>query len=156
MIRHHQEIQVHRSVGEVFDFVATNSYDNHPRWEREVVEIRRITDGPIRVGSRAVMVRREFGRTSETEYEVTELEHNRRIAFQHCTPQMDFDIAFTFLPEGEATRLAVDVQAQPHGALRLNSPLMRFQMPRTGRRIMKQLRELLEEPAISPAAAGTG
>jgi hypothetical protein len=145
MIRHHQEILVRRGVGDVFDFVATNAYTNHPRWEPEVVAIRRITDGPIRVGSRAVMVRREMGRTSETEYEVTELAHNRRIAFRHCTPHMDFAIAFSVLPRGEETCLAVDVQAQPHGALRVLAPVMWRRMPRISRRIVNRLRVLLEE-----------
>ena len=62
---------VRRSVEEVFDFVGTHYFENHPRWEREVVEVRRLTDGPFGVGSRGVMVRQVYGRRSEAPLEVT-------------------------------------------------------------------------------------
>jgi hypothetical protein len=39
----------------------------------------------------------------------------------------------------------VDVQAQPHGALRVLAPVMRRRMPRISRRIVNRLRVLLEE-----------
>ena len=41
---------VRRPIEEVFDFVGTHYFENHPRWEREVVSVRKITDGPIGVG----------------------------------------------------------------------------------------------------------
>lgn len=145
MIRHQQEVLIHRPVEDVFDFVATHSRENHAKWEREVVEVRPVTPGPLRVGSRAVMVRREFGRTTETEYEVTGLEHNRSIAYRHLTREMDFAIAFSFRPEAENTILGVQVAIQPFGPLRLLSPLFRARSPRIGARNLTRIRELLEQ-----------
>jgi hypothetical protein len=38
--------RIYRSLSEVFDFVATHQVENHPKWEPEVVSIRKVTDGP--------------------------------------------------------------------------------------------------------------
>jgi len=154
MIAYSGEITIRRPVGDVFDFVALHCYDNHPHWEPEVLEIRRLTDGPVRVGSRAVMVRRDFGKVTQTEYEVTELEANRRIAFRHDNPQMDFTLTFDFRPDPAGTRFAVDVVAQPHGWLRVMTPPMRRTMSRTGRRILGNIQRLVEDTVGVQAALG--
>lgn len=147
MIRYDDVVTIQRPVEEVFDFVATHCYENHPRWEPEVLEIRRITTGPVDVGSRAVMVRRDYGKVTETEYEVTEMEPNRRIAFRHANAQMGFDISFDFEPDRAGTHLRVAVRAQPHGILRMMTPLMRVRMPKTGRRLTGNIRRVVEESA---------
>lgn len=43
--------RVNRRIDDVFDVIGTRCYENHPRWEREVVEVRPLTDGPIGLGS---------------------------------------------------------------------------------------------------------
>ena len=83
MITYQTRRRVTRSAEDAFDVIGINVYDNHPRWEPEVVEIRRISHGPVGVGSRAVMVRRDYGRRREVLYEVTEFDPPRRIAFHH-------------------------------------------------------------------------
>jgi hypothetical protein len=150
MMRYSNTRRIERPVAEVFDFAAVHCYDNHPKWEDEVLEIRPITQGPIDVGSRAIMVRRDFGRTSETEYEVTAYEPDRLVAFRHNDPKMRFDIAFRFTPVGDATDLQVDVEAQPTGFLKVMEPMMRRRMPKISGRIMDRLKVLLE---AHPAAA---
>jgi hypothetical protein len=42
--------RVGRTPEEVFDVIGTHCYENHPRWEREIVEIRRLTPGTDRSG----------------------------------------------------------------------------------------------------------
>ena len=53
--------RVARTPEEVFDVIGTHCYENHPHWEREVVAIQPVTPGPIGLGSRAIMVRQEYG-----------------------------------------------------------------------------------------------
>jgi len=144
MIRHTQEITIRRPVPEVFDFVATNYLRNHPRWEPEVLEVSALTDGPMRVGSRMRMVRKDFGQVTETTNEVTELVQNRRIAFRHLGGPMDFALSFTMEPVTDGTRFRAEVSAQPHGAMRVLSPVFKLRMPRTGARITAHLRDLIE------------
>jgi len=98
MITYQTRRPVTHSAEDAFDVIGINVYDNHPRWEPEVVEIRRISHGPVGVGSRAVMVRRDYGRRSEVLYEVTEFDPPRRIAFHHPDAGVDFDVRFDLTP----------------------------------------------------------
>lgn len=146
MIVHEHSRQVGRSAEEAFDVIGTHMYENHPRWEREVVEIRRLTPGPVGVGSRAVMVRREFGRRSEVEYEITEFEPGRRIAAHHPDASLDFCISFDIEPIDAATcTVRVKVQAKPRRWARLLEPVMRLAMPRRGERLTDAMAEVIED-----------
>ena len=51
MIKVEKSTIVHRPSDEVFAFVADQT--NAARWQSGIVEVRRITDGPPGVGSRA-------------------------------------------------------------------------------------------------------
>ena len=145
MINHTIVKHVNRSAEDAFSVIGTGVFENHPRWEREVVEIRRITDGPVGVGSRAIMVRRDFGRTSETEYELTEFEQDRRIAAHHPDSSMDFRISFDITPvDADSCTIRIEVAAQPLRWTRILEPVMRFAMPRQGKRIAESMVEVIE------------
>lgn len=145
MLKYEARRRVRRSPAAVFDVIGTHVYENHPRWESEVVEIRRLTDGPVGVGSRAIMVRQEYGRRREAPYEVTEFIPDRTIAFQHLDGPMTFEIAFVLEPAGPAeTDLTVKVRAQPKGAFRLLTPFIARTLPKTSERITGQMVELIE------------
>ena len=150
MINHTINKRVNRSAEDTFRVIGTDLYENHPKWEREVVEIRRITDGPVGVGSRAIMVRREFGRTSESEYVLTEFEPDRRIAAHHPDSSMDFQISFEITPvDSDACTVKVDVAAQPLRWARILEPLMRIAMPRQGERIANSMVDVIEAAPTS-------
>ncbi len=61
MISYTKTRRVDRSAETAFDIIATHVFENHPKWEAEVLEIRRLDQGAVGVGSRAVMVRSEGG-----------------------------------------------------------------------------------------------
>jgi hypothetical protein len=71
MVAYEARRLVHRPPDVVFDVIGTHVYENRPRWESEVVEIRPLTEPPVRVGSRTIMERREYGQQTEVPYEVT-------------------------------------------------------------------------------------
>jgi hypothetical protein len=136
---------VNRSAEDTFDVIGTHMYENHPRWEPEVIEIRRITPGPVGVGSRAVMVRHEFGRTREVEYVITEFEEGRRIASQHPDDALDFNISFEIAPiDRDSCTVRVNVRAQPKGWTRILEPMMRLVMPKRGQRIANAMVDVIE------------
>lgn len=148
MIRHTQDVHIRRPSAQVYDFVAGRYAENHPRWDEDVVELRRLDQSPIAKGSRFVLVlRRGFGRIDEIVNEVVELVPGRRIAFQSASAAMEFNIAFNFDQVSDGTRLRVEVGAQPHGAMRLISPMLRRGMPRIAARNTARIRELVEAEA---------
>ena len=102
---------VRRPAEEVFDFVGTHYFENHPRWESEVIEVRKATDGPIGVGSRGIMVREEYGRRTQAPLEITAFEPSRTIAFKHLGGPMLFQLALVMTPVGAASAdLSVHVE----------------------------------------------
>jgi len=153
---HRTTYRVDRTPHEVFDVIGTNVYANHPKWEAEVVEIRPITPGPIRLGSEAVMVRHERRGRSETTYVVTAFEPDRAIAFAHDHPAMSFAIRFEVAPSGGSTTdLTVDVRVGLKGAFKLATPLFMLQLPRQTDRISNQAIALIEgRAATQPVVTG--
>ncbi len=137
--------RVGRTPEQVFEVIGTNLYRNHPRWEPEVIEIRPLTDGPLRVGSRAVMVRKDGRRRSEVIYEITAFEPGRRVTSIHPGASMDFELTFDLAPvESSATDLTVRVRMTPHGLLRVIEPLMTLQLPSRSERLSRSMVRLVE------------
>lgn len=148
MIRWQRTSLVQASADEAFDVIGTNVTANHPRWEKEVQAIRKLTPGPVGVGTRAVMTRKEMGRVRDTEYEVIEFLPGSSIAFHHPQDAMDFRLRFALTPVGAGTcEITVEVAAQPKGALRLLEPLMRLGFPRRSRRITDAMSAIVEATA---------
>ena len=146
--------RVARSADQVFDVIGTHIYENHPRWEHEVVAIRPLTDGPVRIGSRAVMVRQEYGRRTEGTYEITAYELGRLVAARHLDGPMDFEISFGLVPvDDAATDLTVTVSMALRGRLRPLSPLLGLQLPGRSDRISRSMVALVES---GPPAAVAG
>jgi hypothetical protein len=63
------ETVVQRPPGEVFDFVARNHFQNHPKWDRDLLEMTQTTPGPVGLGTTARVVRRVEGTATVTAYE---------------------------------------------------------------------------------------
>jgi hypothetical protein len=147
-------MHVQRSAETTFDYLGTHVYENHPRWEDEVLEIRPLDEPPVRVGSRAVMVRKGFPRPREVEYSVTELVPGQRIAFDHPDSAMHFRLSFEVVPAGpSACDVHVHVEAVPHGPVRLMAPVMRRAFPARTQRITAQMVRVLEADTPAPATA---
>ncbi len=98
------------------------------------------------------MVREEFGRRSQEEYEITVFEPGRRIAATHPDDAaMDFDISFDIEPiDVGSCSVTVRVTAQLKGWARLLDPVMRMAMPRRGARITDDLVAVIERETARP------
>lgn len=143
--------RVARSAEQVFDVIGTHLFENHPRWEHEVVAIRPLTPGPVRAGSRAVKVRAEYGRQTEGTYEITAFEPGRLVAARHLDGPMDFDLSFRIAPlDRVASDLTVTVNMALRGRLRWLSPVLRIQLRGRSDRIARSMVALVE--AGPPAA----
>jgi len=149
MIRYEIVTRIRRPAAEVFDFAVTRQAENHPRWEPEVIEIRR--DGPPAVGASGVMVRRDFGRVSELPLEILELVPDRLIRFVTDSPGIRFDITFEMVPVGGETEFGVRVEITVRGALRLLRPLLALMFRKNSARIVRRFTDLLHEPTAAVA-----
>lgn len=136
--------EVSRSAAHVFDVVVLHQAENHPRWEKEVLEVRQV-DAPA-AGARSVMVRHEMGRTREVANTCVEYVEGRRAAYEHDEPTMRFRISFDIVPLGpDASRLTVHVDMRPRGVLRLMTPLLALGIQRRSERITDRMCAVVEE-----------
>jgi hypothetical protein len=88
----HASVVVHRRPEAVFQFVGEQFFANYPRWSSEVQELKQISPGPVRVGTRARQVRIDLGHRSESVFAVTVFEPGRRIGFEgvSCPYRCDY------------------------------------------------------------------
>lgn len=143
MIRYAFQEHIRRSPAEVFDFVAVHQEQNHPKWEEEVVEVRR--PGPLRIGLEGIMVRKEGGRTREVPFEVTDLVPDRRIAFRSGSGGFRLDLIFDMRPADGETDFHVDAALKLSGPLWLLTPVFRRKFPKRSARITRRLASVLND-----------
>ncbi len=140
---------VQRPAEEVFDFVATRHFDNHPRWDPDLLEMEQTSPGPVGPGTTALVVRRRGrgrGRVEGTAT-VTDYEPCRRAAWDVRFGAFALRQAVDLLPQqdGAATRLRLSIEARAKGPLNLLLPLLRGQFRRTMVRSLTTIDALIRE-----------
>ncbi len=98
MITFFNTVQIDRPIGEVFGFLS--DLENLPKWNYYVLEVTKLSSGPIQVGTAYHQVRA----TDEQDLVITDLEPNRRIAVR-TLPGSSFDLEMTLTLDqhGDAT-----------------------------------------------------
>jgi hypothetical protein len=110
VIRAQATADIERPVETVYDFVVERFFANYPRWSPEVVELERLDDGGIGIGTRGRQVRVDQGRRSETTFRVTHLEPNRAVDFDG-ERDARFAIRYRFERcDAQASRLSLEFE----------------------------------------------
>lgn len=113
-------ITIKRRPDEVFAFLAR--FENVPRWNYAIAETRKITDGPVGVGSRYRQTRMLPTRSEEM-FAVTEFEPVRTLSIGGGLGPFQAEIHYRLEPMGDGTVLTNNMTLQPPGPLRLVAPL---------------------------------
>jgi hypothetical protein len=111
------------STDVVWDYVVAGFFGNHQRWDPAIVELRKLTEGAVQLGTRGVEVR-NFGGRQEAEFVVTELTPKRRFAFSNVSGPFALERRYDFA-DGGRTRLTFHFSMAPKGMTRLLFPLLR-------------------------------
>ena len=138
LIRFENTVVIHCSVEEVFEFIA--NFQNIPKWNYYVTAVRKLSDGPIRVGTTFHQVRK----TDQQDYQITEYEPERTVVVQTLpgsTPQ--FEMRFMFEAQNGSTRL-VDKWALDLGRNPLIELLGKGRIKSAVAENLSKLKELLE------------
>jgi len=93
-------IRIDRPIEEVFAFLS--DFENIPKWNYYVLEVRQLSENPIGTGTTYHQVRK----TDEQDFHITEFEANRTVAVK-TLPQSSpsFERRFTLYEEGNTTRI---------------------------------------------------
>lgn len=137
---------VHAAPEAVFDHVAAHHFENHPRWDPDVLEMRQTSPGPVAVGTTAVVVRRQGKGRVEGTATVTAYEPVRSAAWQVDFGQLRLKQDVELVPEeaGAATRLFLGIESTAHGLLGLLLPLLRPRFRTSMERSLAAIAALVE------------
>jgi carbon monoxide dehydrogenase subunit G len=93
-------IAIERPIDEVFAFLS--DFENIPKWNYYVLEVRQLSESPIGIGTTYHQVRK----SDQQDFRIIEFEPNHRVAVK-TLPQSSpsFERRFTLYEEGETTRI---------------------------------------------------
>ena len=137
---------IERPPGIVFDFVATHHFQNHPKWDPDVLEMTQTSPGTVRTGTTAQIVRRQGARRVEGTATVTEYEPDRSAAWEVRFGTFVLNQRAELIPErgGAATRLRLTVDTTASGLTRLLVPLLGRRFRRTMERSLAAIANMVE------------
>jgi hypothetical protein len=139
---------IDRPPAEVFRFVATEHFQNHPKWDPAVTFITQTSPGPMGVGTTARLVRTDRGRRVEGTMEVTEYEPVRSFTDVSRFGPFMLHARATLAPVAPAaTSLELVIDTHARGAIRLLLPLMRGTFRKTMARSLRTIKEQVEATA---------
>jgi uncharacterized membrane protein len=135
-------VVIERPIQEVFDFV--HDITNDPLWQTTLVESEKLTDGPLRGGSRVREVRRFLGIRVETTYEVTEYEPPTRSAVNATSGPVPFSGSYVLEALDGSTRFTVHGDIEGHGFFKLAEPVFARMVGRELQANLGHLKDVLE------------
>ena len=144
LLHSHHSTVVHRSIEDVYQFVAVDFFRNYRKWSPEVSELEQITSGAMRVGVTGRQVRFDQGYRSEATFRVTRMTPGRELRFASLT-MPEFDVCYRFEPLSGCTRISFDFR------LRLQLVMLPLRervagiVEQGGSRVVGSLRALLDE-----------
>jgi uncharacterized membrane protein len=142
MIRVEKRVVIGRPAKDVFAYVSDQT--NAPRWQRGLVEVRRMTDGPIGVGTRHTAVRAFMGRTLTLRNEYTQYEPDTLVVFE-ILGTMPGQASYTVEPAGtDRASLTSRIEMRASGLFRLAEPLIAAGLRRDVDANLGALKGLLE------------
>jgi Polyketide cyclase / dehydrase and lipid transport len=136
---------IERPPAEVFRFVATDHFQNHPKWDPAVTSITKTSPGPMGVGTTARLVRTDRGRHVEGSMEVTEYQPVSSFTAVSRFGPFTLHAQARFAPVAPAsTRLELVIDTHARGAIRLLLPLMRGTFRKTMARSLRIIKQHVE------------
>ena len=135
-------LEVARPLDDVFAFVG--DFANTKHWDPGVAEARKITEGPVRSGTRFELEVVFNGRRLPMTYEIETWDRPNRVVLrgEGSTVRALDDIRFEHVPGGTQIHYSADLRLK--GPLRLLEPLLRKRFDETGRAAMAGMRRALQ------------
>jgi uncharacterized membrane protein len=135
-------IPIDRPIDEVFAFLS--DFENIPKWNYYVLEVRRLSESPIGIGTTYHQVRM----TDEQDFRIIGFEPNHRVAVK-TLPQSSpsFERRFTLYEEGDTTRIR-DQWKLDTGRPALLERLARGRVKSAVSENLSKLKELLQEGRV--------
>jgi carbon monoxide dehydrogenase subunit G len=134
-------VTIRRPVDDVFAFLA--DFENVPRWNYAIVETRKVSPGPVGVGT-TYRQTRSVPRSSEEAFEVIVFEPSSRLEVQGDLGAFRAKVSYALEPTGSGTRLTNAVELGSSGLLALVGPLATSRVNHAVAANLETLKQILE------------
>ncbi len=141
-MRFSEHIEVSRPAADAFRYIA--EFENTAEWDPGIAESRKLTDGPVRVGSQFDVVALFRGKRQRFRYTVTELDDGRRIVLEGVGAKATSVDAITVDTSGSGSRISYTADIQLKGLRRLAEPLLKPMLAKTGEDALAGLKQKLD------------
>ncbi len=139
------EEDIDAAPSDVFRFVATEHFDNHPRWDPSVVEMTQTSPGPMHRGATARVVRSDGGRRTMGIVTVTEYQPDSHFAaVVEMGPFRLEQQALCSPGAAGGTHLLLVIDTRAKRPLNLLLPLMRPRFEKTMRASLRSIKRHVE------------
>ena len=145
MIRFEHSIIINRTVDEVWKFLS--NFENFPKWDRGVHEVRQTSKGPIGVGSTLQSVRLFLGWPGIGEFTISEYEPNRVLGLQGRAGSSAGNVRYTFEPVAGGTRMAETGEVEIGGWWKWAIPILTPIVERDVRDDLANVKRIMEASA---------
>lgn len=135
-------VWIDRSVQDVFAYIT--SLDQWPEWRRDVVRGRVLTEGDLRVGSRAQGLAKVLGRTITIDVVVTALEPGVAFGYRPVNGPLLTDNLYTFGSQNGGTLVTLTDDLRLQGIARVLLPVIPGLVRSTYRKNFTDLKAILE------------
>jgi uncharacterized membrane protein len=135
-------IAIERPIDELFAFLS--DFENIPKWNYYVLEVRQLSESPIGIGTTYHQLRK----SDQQDFRIIEFEANHRVAVK-TLPQSSpsFERRFTLYEEGDTTRIR-DQWKLDTGMPALLERLARGRVKSAVSENLSKLKELLQEGRV--------
>jgi hypothetical protein len=103
MIRGEASTTIRQPVSTVFSYIVDDFLTNYPRWSPEVLSLRPLSDGVLRVGFMAEQTRVDQGRRSTSTFRVTACDRDCRLCITGIS--QPFRLSFELDATGATTNI---------------------------------------------------
>lgn len=143
MVDVHKSIRINATPSRVIS--RASDLGSWSAWLEGVVESGWVTDGPLGVGSRALLVRKIGPIRARQEFEVIEFDPDHSMAFETEGPGPGRASGrFTATEIDGGTELRIEFAGGPRGPLRLLEPMLNRRVNREFQEFLTGLKEILE------------
>ena len=142
MLEFENTVYIDRPIGEVFAYLS--DFENIPKWNYYVLDVRQLSESPIGVGTTYHQVRK----TDEQDFRITEFEPNHTMAMK-TLPQSSpsLEMRFTLYEEGNTTLIRDEWKLDTGRPAILERLALRRVKSAVAHNLAK-LKELLEEGRV--------
>jgi hypothetical protein len=127
-------------------WAVISDLDTHTTWRPALKEFRKVSDGPVAVGTQIREVLEWRGREIVIDDVVTAFERSRRLGIRGGWKAADFELNLVLEPVADGTKVTMDWPLHPKSfLLKLATPFLGGPMRKATREELELLKEFVED-----------